>query len=88
MAYDFDERMVPLPVQSILNTRACKGAIKFGDRLSPETLADLIRRLSACSKPFQCAHGRPSSASSGGGEAHTLSGNATRATGVGAGLDV
>ena len=36
------------------------GAIKFGDNLSHRECEALIRDLSRCDLPFQCAHGRPS----------------------------
>jgi len=36
------------------------GAIKFGDELSLSDCVRLIRQLSRCRLPFQCAHGRPS----------------------------
>ena len=36
------------------------GAIKFGDELSVEQCASVLRRLARCRLPFQCAHGRPS----------------------------
>lgn len=32
----------------------------FNDPLSPQDCAALLSRLSACTFPFQCAHGRPS----------------------------
>ena len=36
------------------------GAIKFGDELTVEQCASVLRRLARCRLPFQCAHGRPS----------------------------
>ncbi len=36
------------------------GAIMFNDPLSLEQCRDLLRRLTLCAFPFQCAHGRPS----------------------------
>ena len=36
------------------------GAIMFNDPLSQDQCRDLIRRLTQCAFPFQCAHGRPS----------------------------
>lgn len=36
------------------------GAIMFNDVLSRDECEALVRRLSRCSFPFQCAHGRPS----------------------------
>lgn len=35
------------------------GAIKFGDDLNHEECEKLLKRLSKCDLPFQCAHGRP-----------------------------
>ena len=39
--------------------RSCKSAVKAGDRLSRMEIDDLIRKLSACSNPYCCPHGRP-----------------------------
>jgi hypothetical protein len=35
------------------------GAVKFGDPLYPEECEVLLKNLSECQVPFQCAHGRP-----------------------------
>ena len=40
-------------IQSLL------GAIKFGDELNRDRCVFLIKELSNCRLPFQCAHGRP-----------------------------
>ncbi|CAM9664071.1 unnamed protein product, partial [Phaeothamnion confervicola] len=50
----------PPQVQHVLCYKACHSAIRFGDALSPERCRQLVADLSACSLPFQCAHGRPS----------------------------
>jgi len=43
-----------------LCSKSCRGAIKFGDKLSNKNLDSLIKKLiKNCKKPFQCAHGRP-----------------------------
>jgi len=47
-------------IKEILNSRACHGAIRFGDKLSKERCKKLMLELSKCRLPFQCAHGRPS----------------------------
>jgi DNA mismatch repair protein MLH3 len=47
------------PVQSILAYRACHSAVRFGDVLTPQRCADIVRQLATCRFPFQCAHGRP-----------------------------
>ncbi|KAI9295713.1 hypothetical protein K502DRAFT_208037 [Neoconidiobolus thromboides FSU 785] len=39
-------------------TFACKGAIKFGDKLSTEQCQHIIDQLSLVKFPFICAHGR------------------------------
>ncbi|KAF5305775.1 hypothetical protein FQR65_LT07671 [Abscondita terminalis] len=51
---------VPEVLQNIVNSQACRGAIKFGDPLSENDCAELIKELHKCRLPFQCAHGRPS----------------------------
>ncbi len=38
---------------------ACKGAVKAGERLAPETMHELLRRLADAQNPFACPHGRP-----------------------------
>jgi DNA mismatch repair protein MutL len=38
---------------------ACHAAIRAGDRLSPEEIIHLIKRLSACDISIACPHGRP-----------------------------
>ena len=52
--------VIPKTINYVLNSRACRGAIKFGDKLQHDVCDDLIKRLSECDLPFQCAHGRPS----------------------------
>ena len=42
-----------------LQSRACRSAIMFGDELTNAEGKALIFRLSNCSMPFICAHGRP-----------------------------
>jgi DNA mismatch repair protein MLH3 len=53
-------RGCPRGILELLNSRACRGAIMFNDELSREECEGLLRRLSGCAFPFQCAHGRPS----------------------------
>ncbi|KAK1994360.1 hypothetical protein LX36DRAFT_683717 [Colletotrichum falcatum] len=50
----------PQGILALLNSRACRSAIMFNDVLSKDECESLISRLSRCSFPFQCAHGRPS----------------------------
>ena len=45
---------------SALQSTACHGAIKFGDKLDRSASLSLLQSLTRCSLPFQCAHGRPS----------------------------
>ncbi|XP_064599786.1 uncharacterized protein LOC135466298 isoform X2 [Liolophura sinensis] len=51
---------LPGCVHKLLCSQACHGAIKFGDSLTLEECEDLLKSLSLCDLPFQCAHGRPS----------------------------
>lgn len=50
----------PPCISSVLNSKACRGALMFGDILTPDEAADLISQLRHCKLPFNCAHGRPS----------------------------
>ena len=50
---------IPKAVKRILASRSCKAAIKFGDKLLPDDMKKLLRDLSQCKLPYQCAHGRP-----------------------------
>lgn len=43
-----------------IKMKACRGAIKFGDKISLEQMKDLIKDLSRCKFLGICAHGRPS----------------------------
>lgn len=51
---------VPRRLLDLLNSRACRSAIMFNDELETDECTNLINELSACTLPFQCAHGRPS----------------------------
>jgi len=50
----------PPSVQKILNSKACRGALMFGDELLRSECQELVSKLSKCNLAFQCAHGRPS----------------------------
>ncbi|PVH64799.1 hypothetical protein PAHAL_2G358900 [Panicum hallii] len=50
---------MPPAVLRILNFKACRGAIMFGDPLLPSECCLIIEELKATSLCFQCAHGRP-----------------------------
>lgn len=51
---------IPEPIHRILKSKACKGAIKFGDRISFQESTRIMQELCECNQPFFCAHGRPS----------------------------
>ncbi|CAB4429445.1 unnamed protein product [Rhizophagus irregularis] len=53
-------RKCPRGIIDILNSKACRGAIKFNDKLSLQQCEELVAKLAECDFPFQCAHGRPS----------------------------
>lgn len=50
----------PRGLLDMVNSRSCRSAIMFNDKLTPEECQDLVDRLARCVFPFQCAHGRPS----------------------------
>ncbi|KAM0949892.1 putative ribosomal protein S5 domain 2-type [Dioscorea sansibarensis] len=53
---------LPPAVIRILNFKACRGAIMFGDSLLPSECSLIVEELKATSLCFQCAHGRPTTA--------------------------
>ena len=55
-----DIKILPNCVNEILKSKACRGAIMFGDFLTKIECSNLIEKLSFCNFPFKCAHGRPS----------------------------
>ncbi|KAL2499163.1 MUTL protein3 [Abeliophyllum distichum] len=50
---------IPPAVHRILNNKACRGAIMFGDSLLPSECSLIVEELKRTSLCFQCAHGRP-----------------------------
>ncbi|XP_050906323.1 DNA mismatch repair protein MLH3 isoform X3 [Lathyrus oleraceus] len=50
---------MPPSVVRLLNSKACRGAIMFGDSLLPLECSLLVEELKHTSLCFQCAHGRP-----------------------------
>ncbi|GMH23998.1 hypothetical protein Nepgr_025841 [Nepenthes gracilis] len=50
---------VPPAVLRVLNYKACRGAIMFGDSLLLSECSLLVQELRRTSLCFQCAHGRP-----------------------------
>ncbi|KAL5538811.1 hypothetical protein UlMin_045599 [Ulmus minor] len=53
---------IPPAVLRILNSKACRSAIMFGDSLLPSECSLIIEELKQTSLCFQCAHGRPTTA--------------------------
>ncbi|KAL1460876.1 hypothetical protein WDU94_012815 [Cyamophila willieti] len=52
--------VIPASLIQVINMEACRGAIMFGKNLPLSTCYTLIKSLTRCKAPFQCAHGRPS----------------------------
>ncbi|KAJ3204367.1 DNA mismatch repair protein [Entophlyctis luteolus] len=50
----------PKGVMHMLNSKACRSAIMFGDALDAASCKQVVDDLKGCDFPFQCAHGRPS----------------------------
>nr|WJN24875.1 mismatch repair and meiotic recombination protein [Pseudozyma flocculosa] len=53
-------RSIPTSLMEVVKSTACRSAIMFNDPLSRAASERVVRRLSECKFPFQCAHGRPS----------------------------
>ena len=43
----------------LIQTTACKAAIRAGDRITQQEAMRLVEELSMCEDPYHCAHGRP-----------------------------
>ncbi|RPB14618.1 hypothetical protein P167DRAFT_604057 [Morchella conica CCBAS932] len=58
---DWVKRLAGCPggLVEMVNSRACRGAVMFGDVLEMEECVSLVRGLAGCRFPFMCAHGRP-----------------------------
>ncbi|GAA5949571.1 hypothetical protein JCM3765_002708 [Sporobolomyces pararoseus] len=50
----------PVGLVELINSKACRGAIMFNDRLRDEQAQALLESLAETKFPFTCAHGRPS----------------------------
>ncbi|KAK3055249.1 DNA mismatch repair protein [Extremus antarcticus] len=50
----------PKGLIELINSRACRSAIMFNDKLSVPECEELLSDLSKCAFPFMCAHGRVS----------------------------
>lgn len=58
----FTAAALPQPVQIILQSVACRSAIMFGKTLLKDQMCELLNGLQTTKAPFQCAHGRPTTA--------------------------
>ncbi|GAA5994097.1 hypothetical protein JCM5350_008092 [Sporobolomyces pararoseus] len=50
----------PVGLIELINSKACRGAIMFNDRLRDEQAQALLESLAKTKFPWTCAHGRPS----------------------------
>ena len=46
-------------IKVLLSTAACKASIKAGEKLSYESMRELVEQLKAAKIPYACPHGRP-----------------------------
>ena len=46
-------------LREVLDMMACKAAVKAGDKLAPEELAELLRYRDTIERASNCPHGRP-----------------------------
>jgi DNA mismatch repair protein MutL len=53
------ERSPDLRLRKSAALLACHGAVRFGDRMSPEAAAGLLSELRRTDEPISCPHGRP-----------------------------
>ncbi|GMK53822.1 hypothetical protein CspeluHIS016_0104080 [Cutaneotrichosporon spelunceum] len=53
------QRWMPQEMVELANSKACRGAIMFEDRLSADQCERLVAQLGAARNPWRCAHGRP-----------------------------
>lgn len=51
-------KFMPEVLVGMLNSKACRGSIMFGDRLNHQECLRLLNELKETSQPFLCAHGR------------------------------
>ncbi|WVQ72847.1 hypothetical protein IAR50_002408 [Cryptococcus sp. DSM 104548] len=52
-------RFMPKEMLELANSKACRGAIMFEDRLTQDQSSRLVHQLAQTRFPFMCAHGRP-----------------------------
>ena len=55
-----DGAEIPSSVLTVLASKACRGAVFFGEVLTSQVMQEIVSGLVQCDFPFQCAHGRPS----------------------------
>ncbi|KAL1408393.1 DNA mismatch repair protein [Vanrija albida] len=53
------QALMPREMVELANSKACRGAVMFEDRLDAEQATRLVARLAATRTPWVCAHGRP-----------------------------
>ncbi|EIW66724.1 hypothetical protein TREMEDRAFT_34488 [Tremella mesenterica DSM 1558] len=53
-------RWMPQEMLELVNSKACRSAIMFQDKLDQEQCVRLVAQLAETRNPFSCAHGRPS----------------------------
>ncbi|BEJ14983.1 hypothetical protein CspHIS471_0407500 [Cutaneotrichosporon sp. HIS471] len=53
------QRWMPQEMVELANSKACRGAIMFEDRLDTDQCERLVGQLGAARNPWICAHGRP-----------------------------
>lgn len=58
---DWFQKIKDLPsiIMEVINSKACRSAIMFGDLLEMKDMQNMVKSLHRCQLPFQCAHGRP-----------------------------
>ncbi len=47
------------PRERVWASLACHSVVRFGERLEPAEMTELLARLERCRNPMHCPHGRP-----------------------------
>ena len=59
LAETHGSQTMPPGVNRVLNSKACRQAVMFGDTLDNATCRQLLQNLKQTQLPYICAHGRP-----------------------------
>ena len=61
MTEESPDRDVDGRIEELIKIMACRGAVKAGDRLSPQQIKRILQKRDSCEQTDTCPHGRPTS---------------------------